>query len=101
MPLPAKDTILLGHGSGGKLSAELIRDVFLPALPNSVLDRLDDQAIANVNGQRLEQRPEGSLVGLSRQRLLHLRHRGDIATVPFFKAREHYSRRSAPLTMCN
>jgi hydrogenase expression/formation protein HypE len=53
LPLRAKDTILLGHGSGGKLSAELIRDVFLPALRNPVLARLDDQAIVNVNGQRL------------------------------------------------
>jgi len=52
-PLPAKDTVLLGHGSGGKLSAELIRDVFLRALQNPVLARLDDQAIVNVNGQRL------------------------------------------------
>jgi hydrogenase expression/formation protein HypE len=52
-PFPTKDTILLGHGSGGKLSAELIRDVFLPALQNPVLSRLDDQAIVNVNGQRL------------------------------------------------
>ncbi len=52
-PLPAKDTILLGHGSGGKLSAELIRDVFLPALSNPTLARLDDQAIVNVNGTRL------------------------------------------------
>ena len=52
-PLPAKDTILLGHGSGGKLSAELIRDVFLPYLNNEVLARLDDQAIVNINGQRL------------------------------------------------
>ena len=30
-PMPAKDTILLGHGSGGTLSADLIRDIFLPA----------------------------------------------------------------------
>ncbi|MGB2602800.1 MAG: hydrogenase expression/formation protein HypE [Candidatus Sulfotelmatobacter sp.] len=52
-PLPAKDTILLGHGSGGKLSAALIRDVFLPAFHNPVLALLDDQAIVNVNGQRL------------------------------------------------
>jgi hydrogenase expression/formation protein HypE len=52
-PLPAKDTVLLGHGSGGKLSAELIREVFLPALDNPVLARLDDQAIVNINGQRL------------------------------------------------
>lgn len=27
-PLRANDTVLLGHGSGGKLSAELIRDIF-------------------------------------------------------------------------
>ncbi|HZP63947.1 MAG TPA: hydrogenase expression/formation protein HypE [Terriglobales bacterium] len=52
-PLPTKDTILLGHGSGGKLSAELVRDVFLPTLSNPVLARLDDQAIVNVNGTRL------------------------------------------------
>lgn len=52
-PLRTNDTVLLGHGSGGTLSAELIRDVFLPALNNPVLARLDDQAIVNVNGQRL------------------------------------------------
>jgi hydrogenase expression/formation protein HypE len=52
-PLPAKDTILLGHGSGGKLSAELVRDIFLPSLHNPVLARLDDQAIVSVQGQRL------------------------------------------------
>jgi hydrogenase expression/formation protein HypE len=52
-PLRTNDTVLLGHGSGGKLSAELIRDVFLPALNNPILSRLDDQAIVRVNGQRL------------------------------------------------
>jgi hydrogenase expression/formation protein HypE len=52
-PLPTRDTILLGHGSGGKLSAELLRDVFLPALKNPVLDRLDDQAIFDLGMERL------------------------------------------------
>lgn len=52
-PLPAKDTILLGHGSGGHLSAQLVRDVFLPSLQNPVLARLDDQAIVNIRGQRI------------------------------------------------
>jgi hydrogenase expression/formation protein HypE len=52
-PLPARDKVLLGHGSGGKLSAELIRDVFLPALQNPVLAQLNDQAVVNVNGLRL------------------------------------------------
>ncbi len=52
-PLTAKDQVLLGHGSGGKLSAELIREVFLPAFQNPVLARLDDQAIVSINGLRL------------------------------------------------
>jgi hydrogenase expression/formation protein HypE len=52
-PLAVKDTILLGHGSGGKLSAELIREVFLPAFGNPVLARLEDQAVFTVNGSRL------------------------------------------------
>lgn len=52
-PLPVKDTILLGHGSGGKLGAELIHDIFLPALDNSFLARLDDQATVSINGQRI------------------------------------------------
>jgi hydrogenase expression/formation protein HypE len=52
-PLPARDQILLGHGSGGKLSAELVRDIFLPAFYNSALAKLDDQAIVQVNGSRL------------------------------------------------
>ncbi len=51
--LPAGDKILLGHGSGGRLSQQLIRDLFLPALDNPALTRLDDQAILPVNGLRL------------------------------------------------
>jgi hydrogenase expression/formation protein HypE len=52
-PPSAKDTVLLGHGSGGKLSAELVRDIFLPAFQNPALSRLDDQAIVSVNGSRI------------------------------------------------
>src|SRR5215475_8135176 len=52
-PLPVKDTVVLGHGSGGRLSAELMQSVFLPAFSNPVLARLDDQAIVDVNGQRI------------------------------------------------
>jgi len=52
-PHPVKDTIVLGHGSGGRLSAELTREVFLPAFANPILSRLDDQAIVSVRGTRL------------------------------------------------
>ena len=46
-PIPIFDHkhIVLGHGSGGKLTAELIDKVFLPAFRNPVLDKLDDQAV--------------------------------------------------------
>ena len=52
-PLPVKDTVVLGHGSGGKLSAELVRSIFLPAFQNPALAKLNDQAVLNVNGTRL------------------------------------------------
>ena len=53
LPIPAKDRILLGHGSGGKLSAELLKSVFLPQLGNPVLDRLEDQAVVSIRESRL------------------------------------------------
>lgn len=53
VPIPPWDSVLLGHGSGGKLSHDLLRSIFLPAFHNPVLDRMDDQAILEVNGSRL------------------------------------------------
>ncbi len=52
-PLSAGGQVLLGHGSGGKLSADLIHDVFLAAFDNPILARMDDQAIVSINGLRL------------------------------------------------
>jgi hydrogenase expression/formation protein HypE len=52
-PLTATDRILLGHGSGGKMTAELLARYFLPAFHNEYLDRRDDQAVVTVNGARL------------------------------------------------
>jgi hydrogenase expression/formation protein HypE len=53
VPLAAKDSILLSHGSGGRMSGDLLRNLILPALQNPVLERLDDQAIVNVGGCRI------------------------------------------------
>ncbi|HXK00972.1 MAG TPA: hydrogenase expression/formation protein HypE [Verrucomicrobiae bacterium] len=53
LPLTTKDRILLGHGSGGKLSAELLRDVFLRVFHSPVLGRLDDQAVLEIGGERV------------------------------------------------
>jgi hydrogenase expression/formation protein HypE len=52
-PIGVRDKIVLGHGSGGRLSANLLRDVFLPLFSNPVLDRLDDQAVLEIGGAQL------------------------------------------------
>jgi hydrogenase expression/formation protein HypE len=44
VPRSQYDRILLGHGSGGQLTNDLIRRVFLPAFDNKVLAALEDQA---------------------------------------------------------
>lgn len=53
LPIFEHKQIVLGHGSGGKLTAELIDKVFRPAFTNPFLDKLDDQAVVQVNGTRL------------------------------------------------
>ena len=45
------DSILLAHGSGGKLSHELVEKKFLPFLANPALDKLDDSAIFEASGR--------------------------------------------------
>jgi hydrogenase expression/formation protein HypE len=54
-PLPFTDSnrVLLGHGSGGRLTAELIARCFLPAFDNPYLDKLDDHARLEIGGARL------------------------------------------------
>lgn len=53
IPYGANDKVLLGHGSGGRLSAELLQKIFLPAFQNPTLNGLNDQAMVNVDGVRL------------------------------------------------
>lgn len=53
LPIFEHKQIVLGHGSGGKLTADLIDKVFLPAFGNPVLNKLDDQAVVEINGSRL------------------------------------------------
>jgi hydrogenase expression/formation protein HypE len=50
VPHPPGDRIQLGHGSGGKLSAALLRDYFLPRFTNPELDALGDAAVVPVSG---------------------------------------------------
>ncbi|NOT04704.1 MAG: hydrogenase expression/formation protein HypE [Anaerolineales bacterium] len=53
VPIKPNDTVVLGHGSGGKLSHDLINRLFLPELGKAAPRALDDAAIVNINGQRL------------------------------------------------
>ena len=54
-PTPLTDIarVQLGHGSGGKLSAALVRERFLPHFDNPILAQLGDAAIVDVAGQQL------------------------------------------------
>ena len=45
------DRVLLAHGSGGKLSHDLIEKSFIPALTNPILNKLDDSAIFEFKGR--------------------------------------------------
>ncbi len=54
-PLPLRDypQIVLGHGSGGRLSADLIQHLFVPLFDNPALAGLNDQAVLDIDGARL------------------------------------------------
>ncbi|HLE13130.1 MAG TPA: hydrogenase expression/formation protein HypE [Anaerolineales bacterium] len=45
VPLPHRKRIVLGHGSGGKLSQDLITRLFLPPFANPVLNAGDDAGV--------------------------------------------------------
>jgi hydrogenase expression/formation protein HypE len=45
------ETILLAHGSGSRLSHELIEKNFLPSLANPLLAKLDDSAVFELSGR--------------------------------------------------
>ncbi len=53
LPIAERKTIVMGHGSGGKLTAQLIRDLFLPAFDNPLLAKLDDQAVLAAGEARI------------------------------------------------
>jgi len=53
VPITQHKTIVLGHGSGGRLTAQLVRDFFLPAFDNPALRKLDDQAVLDVGASRI------------------------------------------------
>lgn len=54
-PMPLRDypRIVMGHGGGGSLSAELIENIFVPAFHNEELSLLGDSSLLQMNTRRL------------------------------------------------
>lgn len=53
LPIAERKNIVMGHGSGGKLTAQLVQELFLPAFNNAYLNKLDDQAVLRAGSARL------------------------------------------------
>lgn len=51
MPKMTGEQVLLGHGSGGKMTAQLIQDVFLTGWERTPLANLEDQAVLDLHGE--------------------------------------------------
>jgi hydrogenase expression/formation protein HypE len=54
-PIPLRDTpsIVMGHGGGGAMSAELVEHLFLPAYGEAATAELGDSAVLSVGGMQL------------------------------------------------
>src|SRR5437763_16778639 len=52
VPKSRYDHVLLGHGSGGQLTADLIQRLFVPGFGNDVLAALEDQATLSLDGKQ-------------------------------------------------
>ena len=50
VPKSRYEQILLGHGSGGQMTADLIRQLFMPAFENPILAAQEDQATVTLPG---------------------------------------------------
>lgn len=53
LPITTHKEVVLGHGSGGRLSQQLIQKFILPHFKNELLEPLHDGAIFSVNNTRL------------------------------------------------
>jgi hydrogenase expression/formation protein HypE len=53
LPLTRYPEVVLAHGSGGKLSQQLIQDMILPGFRNPLLESLHDGAVFSVGGAQL------------------------------------------------
>lgn len=53
LPLRGQETVQLAHGSGGRMSGELIERLFVEAFANPILNRLEDHALLSLPAGRV------------------------------------------------
>ena len=53
VPLQRYPEVLMAHGGGGRLTQQLIEELYLPAFDNDLLSRLHDGSVLEVGGARL------------------------------------------------
>ncbi len=53
IPIDRYNKILLAHGSGGRLTDELIKKLFLPAFNSEFLNQQHDGALINLDSKRI------------------------------------------------
>ncbi|MBL8134354.1 MAG: hydrogenase expression/formation protein HypE [Anaerolineae bacterium] len=53
LPLRSYPTIVMGHGSGGKMMSDLIQHLFVPLIANDLLAQVGDSTLFDMNGSRL------------------------------------------------
>ncbi|RJP66228.1 MAG: hydrogenase expression/formation protein HypE [Ignavibacteriales bacterium] len=53
VPIGNYKKILLAHGSGGRLTNELIKNLFLPSFNSEILNQLHDGAVINLNSKKI------------------------------------------------
>ena len=53
VPFESHDRVQLGHGSGGRMSADLVLQRFLPLFANDTLKQLGDAAVVDIDSSRI------------------------------------------------
>jgi len=63
VPLPHHEQVVIGHGSGGRMTARLIESLFYPAFQNEALSQGDDAAVLDMPGEgRIALSTDGHIV---------------------------------------
>ena len=62
MPYSHDDKIVMGHGSGGRMSLDLIRNAFYPSFQNEILGAGDDAGVFDVSNGRMAMSTDAHVV---------------------------------------